>query len=67
MSIHTDNLPKAHNAILPLLGDAYNYDSSWILWALWRTFNECIFVEDDGEVVFYKNKIGLSRRKDKRV
>ncbi|KAK7685070.1 hypothetical protein QCA50_011907 [Cerrena zonata] len=64
-SIPFYNLPQAHEAVRPLLGDMYNYDSSWILWALWRTFNECVFVEDEGEVVFYKDKHGIPRRKVK--
>lgn len=30
--------------------------------ALYRTFSQCCFVEDDGDIVFYKNKDGKSVR-----
>ncbi|EIW53388.1 fatty acid conjugase [Trametes versicolor FP-101664 SS1] len=56
------NLPMAHNAIRPLLGDAYNYDSTPVLRALWRSFVHCLFVEDEGDVVFYKDATGSARR-----
>jgi hypothetical protein len=30
--------------------------------ALYRSFTECCFVEDEGDVIFYKNKEGVSSR-----
>jgi len=30
--------------------------------ALYRTFTECCFIEDDGDIVFYKNKDGKAAR-----
>ncbi|KAI0634228.1 delta-12 fatty acid desaturase protein [Trametes polyzona] len=56
------NLPMAHEAIRPLLGDAYNYDSTSVLRALWRSFVNCMFVEDEGSVVFYKDATGSAKR-----
>ncbi|KAI0318807.1 delta-12 fatty acid desaturase protein [Amylostereum chailletii] len=58
----TNNLSIAHGAIRPLLGDMYNYDSTTIFWALKRSFTECLFVEDEGGVLFYKDKRGLAKR-----
>ncbi len=52
----------AHAAIRPLLGDAYNYDSTGVLRALWRSFVHCLFVEEDGAVVFYKDATGGAKR-----
>ena len=55
----------AHEAIRPLLGDAYNFDSTPILRALWRSFTQCIFVEEHGDVLFYKNNDGVAKRQTK--
>ncbi|KAL0946314.1 hypothetical protein HGRIS_012555 [Hohenbuehelia grisea] len=52
------NLPEATEAIKPVLGEYYNYDSTNTFYALWRSFSQCIFVEDDGQVVFLKNQRG---------
>lgn len=30
--------------------------------ALYRTFTQCCFIEDDGDIVFYKNKDGKAQR-----
>jgi hypothetical protein len=30
--------------------------------ALFRTFTQCCFIEDDGDIVFYKNKDGKASR-----
>ncbi|KAF9577284.1 Fatty acid oxidation complex subunit alpha [Lunasporangiospora selenospora] len=37
-----------------LLGEYYVYDPTPIYQALWRSFRECKFVEDEGDVVFFK-------------
>lgn len=52
----------AHEAILPLLGSAYNFDSTGILRALWRSFTHCLFVEDEGNIVFFKDTAGNAHR-----
>lgn len=31
-------------------------------YALYRSFTECLFVEEDGDIVFYKNKEGKAVR-----
>ncbi|KAG9226941.1 hypothetical protein CCMSSC00406_0003386 [Pleurotus cornucopiae] len=52
------NLPQATEAIKPILGEYYNYDSTPTIPALWRSFTQCVFVEDEGQVVFFKNAEG---------
>ncbi|KAK7062763.1 hypothetical protein VNI00_000252 [Paramarasmius palmivorus] len=52
------NLPQVTEAIKPVLGDYYNYDSTGVLYALWRSFTQCVFVEDEGDVLFFKNRYG---------
>ncbi|KAF8069220.1 delta-12 fatty acid desaturase [Lyophyllum atratum] len=56
------NQPQVTQHIKVLLGDSYNYDSSSCFRALYRNFTECCFIEDDGEIVFYKNKYGRPAR-----
>lgn len=32
------------------------------LYALWRSFTQCTFIEPDGDIVFYKNQQGMATR-----
>ncbi|KAF8057018.1 fatty acid desaturase-domain-containing protein [Lyophyllum atratum] len=52
------NLPQVTEAIKPVLGEYYNYDSTPALYALWRSFTQCTFVESEGDVIFFKNQYG---------
>ncbi|KAF8888935.1 fatty acid desaturase-domain-containing protein [Gymnopilus junonius] len=52
------NLPEVTKAIKPVLGDYYNYDSTPALYALWRSFTQCTFVEPEGDILFFKNQYG---------
>eukprot|EP00735_Rhodelphis_limneticus_P014231 TRINITY_DN8232_c0_g1::TRINITY_DN8232_c0_g1_i1::g.10249::m.10249 TRINITY_DN8232_c0_g1::TRINITY_DN8232_c0_g1_i1::g.10249 ORF type:complete len:394 (+),score=16.01,sp/Q9AT72/FAD2_CALOF/48.94/6e-124,FA_desaturase/PF00487.19/9.6e-30,DUF3474/PF11960.3/2.5e-07 TRINITY_DN8232_c0_g1_i1:79-1182(+) len=45
---------EATEKIKPILGKYYAYSDENILLALWRTFRECVFVEDAGGVLWYK-------------
>ncbi|KAJ2920623.1 hypothetical protein H1R20_g16471, partial [Candolleomyces eurysporus] len=56
------NLPYATEIIKNVLGDDYNYDSTNSFRALYRTFSQCCFIEDEGDIVFYKNKDGKAVR-----
>ncbi|KZT19610.1 delta-12 fatty acid desaturase protein [Neolentinus lepideus HHB14362 ss-1] len=56
------NLPRATKAIRPLLGTLYNYDSTGVMRALWRSFIHCRFIEDEGDIVFYKDNTGRAHR-----
>ncbi|KAG6840653.1 hypothetical protein C0991_005332 [Blastosporella zonata] len=61
-SIPFYNQPYVTEAIKKVLKDDYNYDSTNTFRALYRTFTECCFIEDDGDVVFYKNRDGKAAR-----
>ncbi|KAI5118825.1 hypothetical protein M0805_009403 [Coniferiporia weirii] len=40
------------------IGEHYRQSNEPVFKALWKTYNECQFVEDEGDVLFYKNKSG---------
>ncbi|KAF4608171.1 hypothetical protein EYR40_000515 [Pleurotus pulmonarius] len=56
------NQPQVTEHIKRVLKEDYNYDSTNTFRALYRTFTQCCFIEDDGDIVFYKNKDGESAR-----
>ncbi|KAF9128720.1 Fatty acid oxidation complex subunit alpha [Mortierella sp. 14UC] len=45
---------EATACLKKLLGKHYIYDDTPIVVATWRSFRECRFVEDEGDVVFFK-------------
>ena len=49
------NAVEATKHLKAKLGRDYLYDDTPIAQALYRNWRECKFVEDDGEVVFYKH------------
>ncbi|KAJ7606173.1 delta-12 fatty acid desaturase [Mycena polygramma] len=55
-SIPFYNQPAVTERLKDVLGEHYNYDSTNTFYALYRSFTQCCFVEDDGDIVFYKNK-----------
>ncbi|KAJ7091326.1 delta-12 fatty acid desaturase [Mycena belliarum] len=61
-SIPFYNQPIVTEHIKAVLKDNYNYDSTNSFRALYRTFTQCCFIEDDGDIVFYKNKDGIAAR-----
>ncbi|KAK1227468.1 hypothetical protein PQX77_009531 [Marasmius sp. AFHP31] len=56
------NQPEATAHIKKVLKDDYNFDSTNTFRALYRNFVECEFVEDEGNIVFYKNREGKAAR-----
>ncbi|TBU48918.1 fatty acid desaturase-domain-containing protein [Dichomitus squalens] len=54
--------PAVTDAIKAVLRENYNYDSTNTFYALYRSFTECVFIEDEGSIVFYKNKNGVAAR-----
>ncbi|KZT42520.1 delta-12 fatty acid desaturase [Sistotremastrum suecicum HHB10207 ss-3] len=56
------NGPEVTRYIKAVLKDDYNYDSTNSFYALWRSFNECQFIEEDECIVFYKNRHGECAR-----
>ncbi|KIY43773.1 hypothetical protein FISHEDRAFT_52616 [Fistulina hepatica ATCC 64428] len=56
------NGPKITAIIKKVLKDDYNYDPTPSFYALYRSFTQCVFVEEEGDIVFYKNAEGKSVR-----
>nr|ALA48975.1 delta-12 fatty acid desaturase 2 [Umbelopsis isabellina] len=49
------NAQEATRHIKKVLGKHYHFDKTPIPFALWRSYRSCHFVEDEGDVVFWKN------------
>ncbi|KZT01329.1 uncharacterized protein LAESUDRAFT_745453 [Laetiporus sulphureus 93-53] len=58
------NLPQVTEAIKPVLGEYYYYDTTPTFYALWRSFTQCKFIESKGDIVFFKNQQGKAVRED---
>ncbi|KAF9061799.1 delta-12 fatty acid desaturase [Rhodocollybia butyracea] len=56
------NQPYVTQILKELLGNDYNHDTTNTFYALYRSFTRCCFVEDQGEIVFYKDKNGKAAR-----
>ncbi|KAL1718948.1 fatty acid desaturase-domain-containing protein [Schizophyllum commune] len=56
------NGPEITKAIKSVLKDDYNYDSTPSFYALYRSFTQCQFIENEGAIVFYKNRQGKAVR-----
>ncbi|KAJ7066579.1 delta-12 fatty acid desaturase [Mycena amicta] len=56
------NQPKVTEYLKQVLPDHYNYDSTNMYRAFWRNFTQCIFIEDEGEILFFKNRSGETQR-----
>ncbi|KAF8321133.1 fatty acid desaturase [Clavulina sp. PMI_390] len=54
---------EATQAIKKVLGDDYCYDSTWTLRAIYRNFTQCMFIEDEGDTVFYRDRKGNPTRR----
>ncbi|OBZ66909.1 Delta(12) fatty acid desaturase [Grifola frondosa] len=50
--------PEATAHLKKFIGDYYRYSEKPIFKALWDNYNECQFVEDTGDILFYRNKKG---------
>ncbi|KAK7689099.1 hypothetical protein QCA50_007790 [Cerrena zonata] len=55
--------PEATQYLKEFIGDHYAYSDKPIFQALWDSYNRCQFVEDDGTVLFYRDKEGKSVRR----
>jgi hypothetical protein len=60
--VFLDNLWEASEILRPMLGPAYAHDSTHVFRALWRSFKYCMFVEEDEDVAFFRNKQGEKMR-----
>ncbi|KAL6302049.1 linoleoyl phosphatidylcholine delta-12 acetylenase [Sparassis latifolia] len=49
---------EATKYLRAFIGEHYRYSDKPVFKALWHSYNECQFVEDEGDVLFYRNKKG---------
>lgn len=56
------NGPEVTARLREVLKEDYNYDSTNTFRALYRTFTQCIFIEDNDGIVLYKNRQGKAAR-----
>jgi len=54
--------PYATEAIKKVLGEDYCYDRTNTLRALYRNFKQCQFIEDTGNILFYRDAHGVPTR-----
>ncbi|KAF8876348.1 fatty acid desaturase-domain-containing protein [Infundibulicybe gibba] len=55
--------PKATEYLKAFIGDHYAYSDKNAFKALWDNYNKCQFVENDGDVLFYRDKKGQATRR----
>ncbi|CAL1704006.1 unnamed protein product [Somion occarium] len=53
--------PEATKYLQQFIGDQYHYSNKPVFKALWESYNRCQFVEDEGTVLFYRDKQGRSQ------
>jgi omega-6 fatty acid desaturase (delta-12 desaturase) len=56
---------EATEAVKPLLGAYYLSDSTFVPLALWRAWNKCKFVEDEGNIVFFQDAAAFAAGRKK--
>ncbi|KAI0087797.1 fatty acid desaturase-domain-containing protein [Irpex rosettiformis] len=52
------NSAEATKYLKTFLGEHYHYSDEPILKALWHSYNTCQFVEDEGDILFFRDKRG---------
>jgi omega-6 fatty acid desaturase (delta-12 desaturase) len=55
------NAWEATEALKKFLGDAYVYSNENVFVSLWKNFHSCQFVEDTGDIRFFKDKRGCAK------
>lgn len=55
--------PEATTHLRNFIGHHYKYSNQSVFKALWETYNKCQFVEDEGQVLFYRDRSGRSTMK----
>ncbi|CAK5282171.1 unnamed protein product [Mycena citricolor] len=61
-SIPYYNQPEVTKRIKAVLGEHYNEDGTNTFYALYRSFTNCRYIEDEGDVVMYSNGKGETTR-----
>ncbi|KAH0588282.1 hypothetical protein H2248_006988 [Termitomyces sp. 'cryptogamus'] len=54
---------EATQYLKTFIGDHYVYSNSPVFKALWESYNKCQFVENEGDVLFYRDKKGRAVRR----
>ncbi|KAF9524565.1 fatty acid desaturase-domain-containing protein [Crepidotus variabilis] len=54
---------QATQHLKAFIGDHYAYSDKPIFKALWESYNKCQFVENEGDVLFYRDKQGRALRR----
>ncbi|KAI3607453.1 delta-12 fatty acid desaturase [Moniliophthora roreri] len=57
---------EATRYLKAFIGDHYAYSEKPVFKALWQNYNDCQFVENEGDVLFYRNKKGQAVRRPAR-
>ncbi|KAJ2929163.1 hypothetical protein H1R20_g7927, partial [Candolleomyces eurysporus] len=57
---------EATRYLKKFIGDHYVHYDTPVFQALWRTYNDCQFVDNNGDVFFYRNKKGNAARSVKK-
>ncbi|KAG6887660.1 hypothetical protein C0995_013685 [Termitomyces sp. Mi166 len=55
--------PDATQHLKAFIGDHYAYSNKPVFQALWESYNKCQFVENEGDVLFYRDKKGQAVRR----
>ncbi|KAL1719968.1 fatty acid desaturase-domain-containing protein [Schizophyllum commune] len=58
---------EATKYLRAFIGEHYAYSEKPIFEALWESYNRCQFVEDEGSVLFYRDRQGRAARRPARV
>ncbi|KAL0945986.1 hypothetical protein HGRIS_012264 [Hohenbuehelia grisea] len=59
--------PEATQHLKNFIGEHYNYSEEPVFKALWNSYNKCQFVEDEGDILFYRDKLGKAVRRPAKV
>ncbi|KAG6896238.1 hypothetical protein C0992_009535 [Termitomyces sp. T32_za158] len=55
--------PEATQHLKAFIGDHYAYSEKPVFKALWESYNKCQFVENEGDVLFYRDRNGQAVRR----
>ena len=50
--------PAATQYLKAKIGDYYIFSSTPVFKALWNSYNNCQFVENEGDILFYRDRKG---------
>ncbi|KAJ7458120.1 hypothetical protein FB451DRAFT_1406437 [Mycena latifolia] len=57
-TVQADHGAEATEALKAFIGEYYVFSDKPAFQALWDNYNACQFVEDDGDILFYRDKKG---------